>query len=260
MKRLMLAASAALMLTTITHAGVIDLETPLLTPDTHKEDWGVAAGFSSGGAFFNNFYDPMYGSWAGFALSKEVDATTPGYGNQYSARAGSGAGGSAQFAVGYFDSFNNVTPTIQIPVGQEVRSIALTNTTYAALSLLTKTGFNKKFGGDSGNDPDYFRLTISGYDAGHGATGSTDFYLADYRFANNALDYIVTDWRTVDLAGFGSNTRSLEFTFDSTDLTGGSIATPLYVAVDNLTTVPEPASLLLLGGAVAGLALRRRRR
>ena len=259
MKRLMLAASAAWLLTAITHAGVIDLELPLLNPATHKENWGSAAGFSSGGGFFNNFYDDAFGSWGGFALSKEIDTVTPGYGNQYSAVAGSGAGGSAQFAVGYQDPFNNILPTITLPAGENFQSLWVTNTTYAVGTMTIASPFNKKFGGPSGNDPDWFKLTISGYDAGHGLTGTKDFYLADYRFSDNLLDYIVKDWRLVDLTNFGANTRSVEFSFDSSDFGDFGLNTATYVAVDNITTVPEPATALLFAGAGAVLALRRRR-
>ena len=83
-------------------------------------------------------------------------------------------------------------------------SAQVTNTTYAWDSMLNGDGFAKQFGGASGDDPDFLQLVITGYDALGVATGSVDFLLADYRFADNAQDYILTDWTPVDLSSLGA--------------------------------------------------------
>ena len=107
--------------------------------------------------------------------------------------------------------------------------------------------FAKKFGGPTGNDPDYFRLTILGRDAANNSTGSVEFYLADYRFANNSLDYIVSQWTTVDLSSLGATTTSLQFALDSTDNDPVfGMNTPAYFAIDDVaftSVVPEPLVL-----------------
>jgi len=46
-------------------------------------------------------------------------------------------------------------------------------------------GFAKKFGGTSGNDQDWFKMTAIGYNAAGDSVKSVDFYLADYRFDDN---------------------------------------------------------------------------
>ena len=46
-----------------------------------------------GHATFINNYDTMWNSWSGFAISNMGDTTTPGFLNQYSSWAGSGARG-----------------------------------------------------------------------------------------------------------------------------------------------------------------------
>ena len=121
-------------------------------------------------------------------------------------------------------------------------------------------GFAKKFGGVSGNDPDFLKLTITGFN-GAAATGSVDFFLADYRFANNAQDYIVKAWTFVDLSSLGAVTR-LGFDLTSTDNGPFGMNTPGYVAIDTLTTVPVPephqAALLLAGLALLGAMWRKR--
>jgi len=252
--------AAGILLTTSATAVTIDLETPSLGVATHAEDWRPNGGFSSGGAFFNNAYDSQYGSWGGFALSRASDTASAGFGNQYSSFSGSGFGGSSQFAVGYLDTYNAIYPTITLPSYDIPLSIRITNTTYSALSMRDGDSFAKKFGGLSGNDPDWFKVIITGVDAGNTSTGSVDFYLADFRFNDNAQDYIVNTWENVDLTSLSSTTRSLKFDFASSDVGMFGVKTPTYVAVDNLTTtVPEPATAacLLLGTGM--LFLRRRR-
>ena len=71
-------------------------------------------------------------------------------------------------------------------------------------------------------------------DANGADTGSVTFFLADYRFSDNALDYIVDEWTTVDLTALGMNTRSIELEFDSSDVGTFGFNTPTYVAMDNL--------------------------
>ena len=137
----------------------------------------------------------------------------------------------------------------------------ITNTTYAALSMLNGDSFAKKFGGASGNDPDWFLLTITGKNASGGTTGTVDFYLADYQFENNANDYIVDDWTFVDLTALGDIVKSLEFALSSSDVGQWGMNTPASFAMDSLTVVPEPSTLVLLCGAgVAGAVWRYRRR
>ena len=95
-----------------------------------------------------------------------------------------------------------------------VTGMHITNTTYAANSMRDGDAFSKQFGGASGNDQDWFLLTIKGYTAGNETTDSVNFYLADYRFADNSQDYIIKDWQWVDLTSLG-NVDSLSFSLNS---------------------------------------------
>jgi hypothetical protein len=224
---------------------------------------GPPTAFSSQGATFNN-ETATFGSscfWQGWAYSQTTDVTTPGFANQYSAIAGSGAGSSATYGVAFTGGEVGAQgPVSRITFAQEVDlaglGVALTNTTYATLSMRDGDGFAKKFGGASGTDPDYFLLTITGRDASNAITGSVEFALADYRFADDALDYIVTQWTFVDLSGLGS-VAALEFSLDSSDQSFGFLNTPSYFALDDLLSVPEPDSAALLAFGLALLARRR---
>jgi len=215
------------------------------------------APFVSGGATFNNRYDTQFGGfWSGWSYSNVMNATTPGFGNQYASFSG-GGDGSLQYAVGYQDFFTPNAPTITLPVGTRAVSARITNTTYTALSIRDGDGFSDRFGGPTGNDPDYFLLNIRGFDAANAPTGTVPFYLADYRFSNNAQDYILSQWTTVDLTALGNAVR-LSFELESTRNGFAGPLTPTYLALDNLVFVPEPGSLVLSGVVFTSAWLRRR--
>ncbi len=259
---LLAAAFAALTLTAGSAcAAIVDLESPSLGVAMYAEDWRPTNSFLSAGAAFNNVYNSMFSSWGGFALSRATDTTTPGFMNQYSAWTGSGFGGSSQYAVGYVEPFTPTTPTITLPEGQVPLSLEITNTTYAALVMRDGDAMFgvEKFGGASGNDPDWLKLIITGVDEGNAPTGIVELYLADYRFSNNAQDYILNTWTNVDVSALPWSTRKLMFEIQSSDVGEFGINTPTYFAVDQIvTSVPEPAAgaLVLLGA----LAASRRRR
>lgn len=231
-----------------------------------------------GGVDFFNSYTADFGSWNGFSWSNVVDTVTSGYGNQYAAFPGGGSDGAggANANETYVIAFGD-SAWFNLPDAISLTSVDLANTTWAATSMRDGDAFSKQFGGVTGDDPDYFRVTFTGYDRettvvdpnGDGEfeitygneIGSIDFVLVDYRFADNSQDYIQDIWQRFDLSPI-SNARSVGLTFFSTDSGDFGINTPAYVAIDNLTfsttTVPEPASLALLMGAAAGFFVLRR--
>jgi hypothetical protein len=219
-----------------------------------------AGGFASGGAHFVNYYNSDWGSWSGWAYSTTADSVTPGYTNQYSAYPGAFTTGTP-YGIAYVSAYDGPT-TLTLPSGIDTPlSLTLTNTTYAYDSMLNGDGFAKKFGGVTGDDADWFLLTITGKDAFNSTLGSVEFYLADFRFADNGLDYIVSDWTEVDLSGLGSDVHTLEFTLTSSDSGDYGINTPSYFALGGLTAVPEPSAYAALaGGFILAFALVRRRR
>ena len=86
-------------------------------------------------------------------------------------------------------------------------------------------------------------------------TGEVEFYLADYRFADNGEDYIVDTWEYIDLSSLGA-VKSLEFGLSSSDVGDFGMNTPAYFALD--TVVPEPSSMALM--VFGSLLISRRRK
>lgn len=202
---------------------------------------------------FRNNHTLPYNSWSGFAISNHSDTTIRGYDNQYSAYTGGGADGSANYVVGYYSTYETSTTRISFASSTDLSGLGafFTNTTWTALDMLNGGDFgSKKFGGLSGNDPDWLLLTIAGYAAGI-PTATVEFYLADFRFEDNSLNYIVTDWQFLDFTAL-REVDELRMEVSSVD---GN--TPSYFAMDNFLAIPEPSALLL---ALSGLALAARRR
>lgn len=280
------AASAA----TVSAQVTVDFEDLTLPgPSTFYNGSDGAAAFTSSGATFNNFYDDTFGPfWSGWSYSNTTDSTTAGFGNQYSASPGSGFAGSANYGVAFVDEFG-LRPSIALPAGLSPESIRVTNTTYTLLSVRDgndAAGFVRQFGDDpnisgTGNqgEPDFLRLLITGRDDAGDVTGNIEFFLADYRFADNSDDLAIDQWELIDLRPLGSATRTLEFDLETTDLTEFDFDfdgtpdlvfsnTPLYFAADNLVltaaanNVPEPSSLamIVVAAAVAFAFSRVRRR
>ncbi|MCX6231926.1 MAG: DUF4465 domain-containing protein [Bacteroidetes bacterium] len=211
-----------------------------LTPNSFWNGSDNSGGFTNAGYFFENSYTDYGGgmyAWYGFAYSNMSDTITTGYTNQFSAICGKGALNSVNYAVSYvnYDWANNyaMQPNmIRFSSPKTISGIYVTNNTYAYYSMLNGDGtLAKKFGGSSGNDPDWFKLQIKGYHNGN-ITDSVNFYLADFRFANNSQDYIVKTWKWVDLSTLGS-IDSLSFGLLSSDNGAYGMNTPAYFCMDN---------------------------
>ncbi len=237
--------------------GVIsDFEDLSLAPESYWNGSDGSGGFTSGSAFYNNNYNSSYGSWDGFSYSDITDTSTKGLDGQYNAITGAGQGNSANYAVGYYSSWASTPPTLTLSSARVLDGLYVTNNNYAYYSMLEGDAYSKKFGGDTGDDPDWFLLTITGKDASGQLTGVVNFYLADYRFADNSQDYIVDTWEWVDLSSLG-NVKALEFTLSSSDTGQWGMNTPAYFVID--TVVPEPTTIVLtIISAIFGFVRRKK--
>lgn len=237
-RRLLFLTSLALAAVSVDAQEIADFENLPLSEGSY---WtGTASSgdstFTSGDASFPNKFSSYWEK--GWAYSNIKDSTTVGYTNNYGARPATGFGGSSNYAVGKNEAI------INIGRGgiQEVEGLYITNGTYAALSMENGDQFAKKFGGSTGNDPDYLLLTIKSYHSGGPPQDSLKFYLADFRFSDNSLDYIVKDWRWIDLRGFGQ-IEELEFILSSSDVGEWGMNTPAFFCIDNFTSHEIPFSV-----------------
>lgn len=190
--------------------------------------------FESGPVRLPNQYFAQFDYWEGWAISKVKDNQTPGFGNQYSAIPGTGAADTEQYAVGYA-----ATPTT-IHLDDEGAGIVcngmyVTNNTYAYYSMQDGDAFAKKFGGETGEDPDFFKVTFRKMKDGVMGIDSVVFFLADYRSTNSSEDYLVNEWVWVDLSVLGE-ADSLLAELSSSDNGSFGMNTPAYFCIDQVET------------------------
>lgn len=205
------------------------------TKDTFWNGADTSGGVLIAGAFFRNNYNTSWKSWDGFSVSNSTDSTTKGFVNQYSVFGTGGTNHTDHFAV------LGTSGTVILSAPQTVRGCYLNNATYAALSMRDGDAFAKKFGGTTGNDPDYFKVIATGYSGS--ATQTDSFFLADYRFSDNKQDYIINEWTYFDLSGLGV-VDSIVFNLESTDTGQFGMNTPAYFCMDNFNA-PKPADSII---------------
>ena len=255
-----MAAVAAMSMGTMALGNVADFDDLTLAAESYWNGSDGSGGFTSGAASFNNSFTDWGGgitSWEGFAYSNLSQETPPltGLAAQYTAVPGSGQA-SANYAIGYVGWAE--PPTMTLNESVHLGEAYFTNNNYAYYAMLNGNGFSKKFGGATGDDADWFLLTIEGFDGANDSTGAVEFYLADYRFADNSQDYIVAGWTLVDLSGLGEVAK-LTFNLSSSDVGDYGMNTPAYFAVDSFVATPEPMTLLaVLFGGLAVMLYRRR--
>lgn len=208
----------------------------ILAPGSYYDGADLSGGFLAGDAYFYNRYDTSYHFWAsGFAYSNVKDDTTAGFGNEYAAATGGGVFGSSNYAVANAAGGDIVVGLRGFAPGHQVLGFYVTNSTFAYLSMKNGDAFAKKFGGPTGNDPDWFKLTVKGWSNGALTSDSVDAYLADFRFSNNSDDYILKTWKFVNLQSLG-NVDSLSFSLSSSDNGSFGMNTPAYFCMDNFMT------------------------
>jgi hypothetical protein len=233
MRHIYLAIFAILFVFNMKAQSVASFEDLTLAPESYWNGSDQSGSFKSGekGGEITliNSYNPDWQSWSGFAYSNMTDVTTAGYTNQYSAITGKGFEGSANYAVCY----PSPSAELGFTLPGKIMGFYITNSTYAYLSMKNGDAFAKKFGGETGNDPDYFKLMIETLDGIGQPVDTLDFYLADFRFADNSKDYILSNWTWIDLSNL-KVANKLRFSLSSSDNAVWGINTPGYFCMDNI--------------------------
>ncbi|OFX72146.1 MAG: hypothetical protein A2X12_08890 [Bacteroidetes bacterium GWE2_29_8] len=239
--------------------GIINGGTPYIISSLDELTLGVdtffnpqdSVSFISGDVVYPYLYSTY--AWYGFAYSNHFSVINSFEHDQYTAITKGGVKG---------DSTNYVVSSIALdwmsgtnaPIANEltfkneekhlVSGFYVTNTSYTANSMKNGDFFAKKFGGDTGDDLDWYKLMIWGMKEDSTNTDTVEFYLADYRFVDNSLDYIVNDWRWVDLKKLGE-VKKIYCNVLSSDVGSWGMNTPAYFCIDNLTILTDQLPVIM---------------
>lgn len=195
------------------------------------------SGFQSGVGFFVNSWDTSWGgTWSGWGFSNRKDSTSISYAtNELASIAGGGNNNSSNYAVAYM-SYNPEINRIKLPKDYQVGWMYVSNSTIAFRSMQNGDGFAKKFGGATGNDPDFLKVRFTGWYNGIAKVDTVDFYLADFRDTNNTNDFILKEWTLCNLSSLGK-CDSLTYTMESSDTSAFGMNTPAYFCMDDLQLI-----------------------
>lgn len=186
--------------------------------------------------------------WDGFTISNHADNTDYGIGdsagwiaNQWGSMAKGGVNGEgSNFLVGYWGAYNdataqNVTETsnyVMFNDGKTYKAngVYVNNSPWPYYGCLNGDQFARKF-----VKGDYLKLIAKGFAAdGITQTGSTEFYLADYRSVNPVQWKLNTNWEWMDLTVLGE-VSYIQFTMESTDSEVWGMNTAGLFCLDKLT-------------------------
>ncbi|MDY0101840.1 MAG: DUF4465 domain-containing protein [Lentimicrobium sp.] len=221
----------------------------ILEEESHYLPYGDSL-FTSGPLSFQ--YDGGEGFWSGFTYSNLSNINNDYAHDQFVAASLSGMDGNATNYVVSYISSDWASGTYD-PIPSEIKVInenAVTfsgfyvnNTHIAYTSLRDGSAFNKKFGGETGDDPDWFKLSVWGIRSDNSTTSKIEHYLADFRSRDNSRDYIQNGWRWVDLKSLGEVT-ALRFELQSTDNGDYGMNTPAYFCMDNLSIMQPQGAFI----------------
>lgn len=184
--------------------------------------------FYSGSFAFDYGAMPESNFWYGFTPGNETEKDFDGLEHQFRSAPG-GAFDGNNFAVAYPQG-QGIVVTNNAD-GVVIPGVYLANSAYAYSSMLNGDEYAQPFASGS-----WFKVTVKGTKA-DGTSSSLDYYLGDYRSANEADRYISDKWEWVDLRSLGAVTR-LDFSFDGSEKGSYGLNTPTYVCIDRLGALP----------------------
>ena len=203
--------------------------------------------FISGSYQFSNNYSIDWKSWSGFSYANRTSTTFQSITtDQWNSCVGRGNNGSANYGVFFEDTFAPMTVTVlNNPEGEQLNGFFITNNAWTVNAILNgddQTGEkdadgNPVSGSEGFRQGDYFLLTIT---ADNGE--EIEYYLADYRSANESDRYYVKTWEWVDLSSLGT-VKELTFGLKSSRRNTYGYTTPLYFCLDDFnSTRPDQTS------------------
>lgn len=179
--------------------------------------------WTSGGYTFGTYYSNAY--YSNFVVSNNKNTDGTDYTKPYQSTA-SGAKNGNNYAVFYLETYyTEASNEVSLPEEATVSGFWVCNNTYAMYTVTNGNAPGRIFG-----QGDYFKLTMTGYDANGEVTGTVDQMLVDCTEAGNWV--CVKDWRWVDLTSLGK-VKSIKFSMSCTDNTSMWMNTPAYFCMDD---------------------------
>ncbi len=226
-----------------------DMENITLQPNSYLDGFSNPGNntWTSGNCEFRNYYDVAWEK--GFAVSNLKDSLwfgNPNSYNQFASKPLTGGyvpmGGGAMsdnylVAIGYG---NGATVKFTTPCNPKTINIAPTFYNIKIMREGDATNGITKFGGVTGDDPDWFKITFRKYLGGALTNDSVEHYLADYRFASN-LDFVQEQWMWVDISTLGLADSLLMYARATNGMTNYIIYSSF--CVDNLETDIGPLTV-----------------
>ncbi|MDG5800539.1 DUF4465 domain-containing protein [Marinilabiliaceae bacterium ANBcel2] len=172
--------------------------------------------------------------WTGFALSNKYSRSVTSTPDLFSAYTPASADDNFML---YYQPPSAYAASLSFEEGIEhlIESFSIANSTFNAILMQfgTENGI-PRFGGESNNKPDWFKVVFEGYDKEGKKTGEKEFYLADYRFDNNMRNYIVNNWSTIKTEELGKVNRVAISLYSSLTDSEGVMLTPPFVCINNM--------------------------
>ena len=196
-------------------------------------EYDTSGGFDIGGFYFENNYDTKWKTWNGWAISKDNDTTQTGLNAQYSSITA-----VPVTAVSYGRSVIKVPSNINHNIS---KFIYISNNTYTYKTMKYGDAFSKKFGGESGNDKDFLKLSMISY-TDNEKSDTTSFYLADYRNSFKKLERNEVCLTSSNL----KNITRIEFQLESSDNGPFGMNTPAYFCLRSIEPMERVNNYVLI--------------
>lgn len=238
---LMILALSFTLLKAQTSTIAIDFETFTLSLNSAYSNTNSVA-FSTSSVSFQYQWHPTFNYWSGgFSYTNKYDSaavatSSPGL---YGVKPLKGYNNSNTYVIAQDKGVIKLSAP-----STTVEGFYIANSTYAYKAIKHGDAFARKFGDTTGTGsgttiaqgsyPDFFKVTVKGYKNGILKTDSVPFYLADYRFSNNAQDYVINNWQWVNTSSLG-DIDSLRFYLYTSDNGSFGPNTPLFFGMDNFT-------------------------
>jgi len=186
--------------------------------------------FYSGSYSFSNTYYPDWNYWGGYAYSNQTSTSfdpANSLTQQFRSVVGHGAQNSTNYAIVYTMGARTDINITNNTSGDVIPGVYLTNAAYTYSSIINGDSFvGAPFG-----EGDWYKIKFTGTKT-DGSTTEKEIYLADYRSANVAERFVVTDWKWYNLSSLGAVTK-VSISIDSSRKNNFGLTIPAYFCMDS---------------------------